>query len=208
MESILLLQQEKKIVFSMLSNPLKTLTKKEWLLWLASLAAVIISNLATNDLDLLTLISALLGVTSLIFAAKGSVWAQFLMIVFCILYGIISFRFHYWGEMITYLGMTLPMAVWSAITWLQNPSEENENEVAIQTLNKKHIIGLIISTIIVTSIFYYPYVAGYTKYYIQYLVYCNKFCCSITYYAAFFILRYGICRKRYRVNCTLGACLT
>lgn len=87
MESILLLQQEKKIVFSMLSNPLKTLTKKEWLLWLASLAAVIISNLATNDLDLLTLISALLGVTSLIFAAKGNVWAQFLMIVFCILYG-------------------------------------------------------------------------------------------------------------------------
>ena len=86
MESILLLQQEKKIVFSMLSNPLKTLTKKEWLLWLASLAAVIISNFATNDLDLLTLISALLGVTSLIFAAKGSVWAQFLMIVFCIFF--------------------------------------------------------------------------------------------------------------------------
>ena len=155
MESILPLQQEKKIVFSMLSNPLKTLTKKEWLLWLASLAAVIISNLATNDLDLLTLMSALLGVTSLIFAAKGNVWAQFLMIVFCILYGIISFRFHYWGEMITYLGMTLPMAAWSAITWLRNPSEENENEVAIQTLNKKHIIGLIISTIIVTGIFYY-----------------------------------------------------
>ena len=137
MESILLLQQEKKIVFSMLSNPLKTLTKKEWLLWLASLAAVIISNFATNDLDLLTLISALLGVTSLIFAAKGSVWAQFLMIVFCILYGIISFRFHYWGEMITYLGMTLPMAAWSAITWLQNPSEETRNYQIVTDNQKK-----------------------------------------------------------------------
>ena len=193
----------------MLSNPLKTLTKKEWLLWLASLAAVIISNFATNDLDLLTLISTLLGVTSLIFAAKGSVWAQFLMIVFCILYGIISFRFHYWGEMITYLGMTLPMAAWSAITWLQNPSEENENEVAIQTLNKKSYHWINYQHNYRYEYFLlYPYVAGYTKYYIQYLVYCNKFCCSITYYAAFFILRYGICRKRYRVNCTLGACLT
>lgn len=136
MESILLLQQEKKIVFSMLSNPLKTLTKKEWLLWLASLAAVIISNLATNDLDLLTLISALLGVTSLIFAAKGNVWAQFLMIVFCILYGIISFRFHYWGEMITYLGMTLPMAAWSAITWPSKPIRKKMKRVAIQALIK------------------------------------------------------------------------
>ena len=138
MAIILLLQREMKAAYSMLNNPLKTLTKKEWLLWLVSLTVVILSNLATNDLDLLTLI-----------------WAQFLMIIFCILYGIISFRFHYWGEMITYLGMTLPMAAWSAITWLRNPSEENENEVAIRTLNKKHIIGLTISTVIVTGIFYY-----------------------------------------------------
>lgn len=140
MAIILLLQREMKAAYSMLNNPLKTLTKKEWLLWLVSLTVVILSNLATNDLDLLTLISALLGVTALIFAAKGNVWAQFLMIIFCILYGIISFRFHYWGEM---------------ITWLRNPSEENENEVAIQTLNKKHIIVLTISTVIVTGIFYY-----------------------------------------------------
>lgn len=156
MAIILLLQREMKAAYSMLNNPLKTLTKKRMAFcWLVSLTVVILSNLATNDLDLLTLISALLGVTALIFAAKGNVWAQFLMIIFCILYGIISFRFHYWGEMITYLGMTLPMAAWSAITWLRNPSEENENEVAIRTLNKKHIIGLTISTVIVTGIFYY-----------------------------------------------------
>ena len=70
------------------------------------------------------LVAALVGVTSLIFAAKGNVWAQILMVVFSILYGIISWRFRYWGEMMmTYLGMTLPMAVWSTITWLKNPSE-------------------------------------------------------------------------------------
>ena len=138
-----------------MNNPLKALTKKDWLLWLASLAIVIISNLATTNIDFLTLISALVGVTSLIFAAKGNVWAQFLMIIFSILYGIISFRFRYWGEMITYLGMTLPMAAWSAFTWLKNPSQENGNEVEIQKLNYKHITGLIISTIIVTGIFYY-----------------------------------------------------
>ena len=82
MAIILLLQREMKAAYSMLNNPLKTLTKKEWLLWLVSLTVVILSNLATNDLDLLTLISALLGVTALIFAAKGNVWAQFLMIIF------------------------------------------------------------------------------------------------------------------------------
>lgn len=134
-----------------MNNPVKTLTKKEWSIWLVS----IIINLATKDFDLLTLVAALTGVTSLIFAAKGNVWGQVLMILFSILYGIISFRFRYWGEMMTYLGMTLPMAVWSTITWIENPSENNGNEVQIQSLSKKHIVALCISGIIVTAVFYY-----------------------------------------------------
>lgn len=116
---------------------------------------ILISNLISRDFDPLTLIAALVGVTSLIFAAKGNVWAQILMVLFSILYGIISFRFHYWGEMITYLGMTMPMTVWSTITWLRNPSSGNESEVAIQALTKKHLIGLLISGALVTGTFYY-----------------------------------------------------
>lgn len=138
-----------------MNNPLKTLTKKEWMLWICSLIVVMISNIATKDFDMLTLVAALTGVTSLIFVAKGNVWAQILMIIFSILYGIISFHFHYWGEMITYLGMTMPMSVWSTITWLKNPSKENGNEVQIQSLNRKHIIVLVITSIIVTAFFYY-----------------------------------------------------
>ena len=95
-----------------MNNPIKSLTRREWCLWLASLAVVLIANQITPELDPLTMTAALVGVTSLVFAAKGNVWSQVLMIVFSILYGVISFRFHYWGEMITYLGMTLPMAVW------------------------------------------------------------------------------------------------
>lgn len=138
-----------------MNNPIKTLTKREWSIWLGSIIIVLISNLATKDFDLLTLVAALTGVTSLIFAAKGNVWGQVLMILFNILYGIISFRFRYWGEMMTYLGMTLPMAVWSTITWIENPSENNGNEVQIQSLSKKHIVALCISGIIVTAVFYY-----------------------------------------------------
>ena len=138
-----------------MNNPIKTLTKREWSIWLGSIIIVLISNLATKDFDLLTLVAALTGVTSLIFAAKGNVWGQVLMILFSILYGIISFRFRYWGEMMTYLGMTLPMAVWSTITWIENPSENNGNGVQIQSLSKKHIVALCISGIIVTAVFYY-----------------------------------------------------
>lgn len=136
-----------------MNNPIKNLTKKEWCLWFGSLFIVIVSNIITGDIDLLTLIAACVGITSLIFAAKGNVWAQILMIVFSILYGIISWRFRYWGEMITYLGMTMPMAIWSTVTWIKNPAE-NGKEVAIQKLKLKHIVGIIIFGAATTWIFY------------------------------------------------------
>ena len=124
-----------------MNNPIKILLKHDRILWICSLLIVFISNISVPNFDQLTLAAAIISVTSLVFAAKGNVWAQILMIVFSILYGIISFRFRYWGEMITYLAMT--MAVWSTITWLKNPSKENKNEVQIQKLTSTHIIGLI-----------------------------------------------------------------
>lgn len=136
-----------------MSNPIKNLTKKEWILWMGSLAIVILSNLLSTDIDVLTLVSACVGITSLIFAAKGNVWAQILMVVFSILYGLISWQFRYWGEMITYIGMTMPMAVWSTITWIKNPSESGQ-EVAIQKLTRKHVAGIAAAGVIVTAVFY------------------------------------------------------
>ena len=143
-----------------MNNPIKSLTRREWCLWLASLAVVLIANQITPELDPLTMTAALVGVTSLVFAAKGNVWSQVLMIVFSILYGVISFRFHYWGEMITYLGMTLPMAVWSTVTWLKNPSKENGSEVAIQTLARSHLAALAASTVAVASYYAVGYAAN------------------------------------------------
>ena len=136
-----------------MNNPIKNLTKKEWGLWIGSLCVLVLANLLSGNIDLLTLVAVCVGATALIFAAKGNVWAQILMILFSILYGIISWRFRYWGEMITYLGMTMPMAIWSAITWMKNPSENGE-EVAIQKLSGKHVLGLSMSGVIVTVVFY------------------------------------------------------
>lgn len=138
-----------------MQNPWKELSVKEWWLWSISMLIVTVSNLVGGSFDVLILAATWVGITSLIFAAKGNVWAQFLMIAFSILYGIISFRFRYWGEMITYLGMTLPMAVWSAVTWLRNPSAGSKSEVAIRRLEKKHFLFLLVLSIVVTGAFYF-----------------------------------------------------
>lgn len=103
----------------------------------------------------LTLSASLIGVTSLIFNAKGNPFGQFLMVIFSILYGTISYSFSYYGEMITYLGMTGPMALFALISWLRNPFKGNKSEVAVNHISKKETAFMIILTAAVTAIFYF-----------------------------------------------------
>ncbi|MBQ8576072.1 MAG: nicotinamide mononucleotide transporter [Clostridia bacterium] len=132
----------------------KNLTKFELLLWIVSMIVVAGSFLVTQNGDVLTLIASLVGVTSLIFLARGFAFGQVLMIIFSTIYGIISFRFNYYGEMLTYVGMTLPMAVVSLVSWIRHPYKKSA-EVEVSKLNKKKIVFLIISSVAVTVAFYF-----------------------------------------------------
>lgn len=131
----------------------KNLTKFEKGLWFCSVFVLIISFPFADNGSLLNLIASLVGVTALIFVAKGDVLGQILTIVFSVLYAVISFRFRYYGEMITYVGMTAPIALLSTITWLRNPY--TEREVKINHLKKSTWSVLLLLTGIVTFIFYF-----------------------------------------------------
>jgi nicotinamide mononucleotide transporter PnuC len=95
------------------------------------------------------------GATSLIFNAKGNPIGQFLAVVFSIVYAVISYSYAYYGEMITYLGMTAPMAVIALISWLRNPYNGNKVEVKVNTLSKREIAFMCILAVIVTVVFNY-----------------------------------------------------
>lgn len=140
-------------------NKLKSLfnyfTKTEIALWCTSVTLVIASFIIFDRENILTLIASLIGVTSLIFNAKGNPFGQFLMVVFSILYGIISFSCAYYGEMVTYLGMTAPMAVFALISWLKNPYNGNKTEVKVNCITSKEVVFMMVLTLIVTFIFYY-----------------------------------------------------
>ena len=103
----------------------------------------------------LTLLASLIGVTSLVFNAKGNPFGQFLMVIFSLLYGIISFTFAYYGEMITYLGMTMPMAVFALISWLRNPYNGNKAEVKVNTIGKTEMLLMWAMTAVITVLFYF-----------------------------------------------------
>lgn len=137
-------------------------TKAELLLWCISVVLIVVSFFAFDRENYLTLLASLIGVTSLIFNAKGNPAGQFLMVIFSALYGIISFTFAYYGEMITYLGMTGPMAVFALTSWLRNPYNGNKAEVKVNRLKKKEIVFMILLTAIITFIFYYILAAFHT----------------------------------------------
>ena len=127
----------------------------EWCLWIGSILAVTLSFVLSQDFYILTLIASLVGVSSLIFIAKGNVVGQFLIIAFSVLYGIISIRFRYWGEMITYVFMSLPAAIFSCVSWLKNPSQESKNEVEVAAMTAKKLVLSIVCTLAITVIFYF-----------------------------------------------------
>ena len=130
------------------------LTVTDILLWCSSVLLIFLSSIIFDSSGYLTLAASLIGVTSLILNAKGNPAGQLLMIIFSLLYGVISYSFAYYGEMITYLGMTMPMSVYALVAWLKNPYKGNKSEVRVRTLNNKNRVIMWVSAIIVTTVFY------------------------------------------------------
>ena len=135
-------------------NPIKELTRFELCLWLISVLVILISFAFVAEKNYLTLLTSLLGATALIFLAKGFVFGQVLILIFSLLYGIISLGFSYYGEMITYLGMAAPIAVFSIVSWLKHPYKKTR-EVKVADVSLKQVIFMMLLTCAVTVAFYF-----------------------------------------------------
>ena len=134
-------------------NPFKLFTKFELGLWGASLLAVFLSFIIPSEKDWLSLSASLIGVTALIYNARGNVMGQILSIAFALLYGIISLIFGYWGEAFTYLGMTLPAAIVSTVSWIRHPYG-NSGEVRASKMTKRITFYMLALSVPVTAVFY------------------------------------------------------
>ena len=124
-------------------------------MWSGSAGLILASFLVFDRVNVMTLAASLIGITSLIFNAKGNPIGQALMVVFSLLYGFISYTFSYFGEMITYLGMTGPMALFALISWLRNPYKGNRAEVAVNRIGKWEYAGMYFLTALMTVLFYF-----------------------------------------------------
>lgn len=134
---------------------LKYFSVVDLIIWTLSLSAIIVSFFIFDGKDYLKLSASIIGASSALFVSKGNPTGQVLSIIFSVLYGIISYKIAYYGEMITYLGMTAPMALVALIAWLKNPFKGNRAEVKINTIKWKEIVFMCVLAAIITFIFYF-----------------------------------------------------
>ncbi len=57
--------------------------------------------------------------------------------------------------MITYLGMSAPIALWALVSWLKNPYNGQKNKVKINSISIKEWIIFLLFSLLITIIFYF-----------------------------------------------------
>ena len=137
-------------------------SKLEIALWSSSVLLIVGSFCLFDRENVLTLIASLIGVTSLIFNAKGNPFGQVLMVVFSLFYGGISLCFRYYGEMITYVGMTMPMALLAVFSWMRHTGKDSRSVIIHRLTCGQWILGAVL-TAAVTAMFYFVLAAYFVR---------------------------------------------
>lgn len=159
-------------------------TPFEKLLLLSSIGLITLSFVFIDSSSPITFIASIIGVISLVLGAKGNPFSQVLMILFCLIYTYISFSFSYYGEMITYFGMSLPMAVFSLFSWLKNSYNGKKSQVKVGKLKKHEGYFIAFLTVLVTVLFYFI-----LKYYNTSNLIPSTFSVSTSFLAAYLVFR-------------------
>lgn len=131
-----------------------SLTPFELCLWIFSVSVSLVSYLLSPQNGFLNFVTSVIGVTAILFVAKGRLLGQVLCAVFSLLYGYISLKYRYYGEFFTYVGMSFPMAVLAIISWARNPYKDS-GEVTVARVKKKSAAILAVLAVLVTVLFYY-----------------------------------------------------
>lgn len=131
----------------------KDWTKFEKFLLFASIILVALVGIIFKS-DLLTTICSIVGIITALLLAKGKNLGQIVGLLIVALYSIVSFKNKFYGEVIIYLCIMLPMYIIGIISWLKHQNKET-NTVEVNSIKTKEwIIVSIVSLIAFISIYF------------------------------------------------------
>lgn len=133
----------------------KSFTIFEYLLWSGSVAAILISFFLCGNTDYLNVVGSVIGATGLILVAKGKIFGQAVCVLFAAYYGFVSYFMKYYGEMLTYLCMTAPIAIAAVVSWMRHRSEQDRSQVEIGRPPLRDYLIIFALAAVVTLAFYF-----------------------------------------------------
>jgi len=120
---------------------------------LFSSTLIIIAVFFIFNTDFIASITSLVGIITALLLAKGKVAGQFFGLIIVILYSFVSFQNKYYGEMLIYIFIMLPLYILGIYSWSKNKNQKNE--VIPNTIKTKETVWIICISIIFFIAIYY-----------------------------------------------------
>jgi len=115
--------------------------------------AIVFSSMICKS-EMLTILASLVGVICSLSQAKGKVFSQFIGITEVILYSILSYQNHYYGEVIIDVVIVFPMYIYGVISWMTHKNEETHTVEPNQISKKEWGMLTLASAIGFVALYY------------------------------------------------------
>ena len=99
-------------------------------------------------------ITSLVGIYCALFLAKGKVAGQFLGVAIVILYSYVSYQQSFYGEVLIYVFMMLPLYIYGIGSWLKNRDKETKIVIPNRISKKEWIIVISISLLLFVGFYF------------------------------------------------------
>lgn len=126
---------------------LKSWSKLEKTLLITSIGIVTVLSVIFKS-NVLTTVCSIVGIITALLLAKGKNEGQIFGILITILYSIVSFKNKFYGEVLIYIVLMLPMYILGIISWA-NHKNEKTNSVDVNKINKLELLMIFLLAIII-----------------------------------------------------------
>lgn len=130
----------------MIKEYFKSWNKFEITLVLVSVISIIIFGIIFKS-GIITIASSSASIITAMLQAKGKIESQICSIIVCLLYSYISYKSKYYGEVIFYALIMLPMSIVGIISWITHKSKKTDT-VEVNEIKPKEWILLAFVSIV------------------------------------------------------------
>ena len=136
-----------------MKNILKNWTKLENSLLFGSIIIVSLIGIIYKS-DLLTMSCSIVGIITALLLAKGKNLGQVFGVLITLLYSVVSFKNKFYGEVIIYIFLMLPMYIVGIISWMKHQNKITNSVEINKITNREWIIIFIVTVIIFIAVYF------------------------------------------------------